>query len=731
MHQQKPTSHNHLRQHGPFALLLTIYLLAAIWLSFRLPAFTTPNEPLHYEYAALLRRTANLPDPSQSERMDERHQPPLYYALVALAGLPFDTVPLDTELQPNPYFFKTIGGNRNPFIHATPTTVPLLYAGRLVSTLLGALAVVAVYIAAVQSLPAEMGLLIAALMAFQPMFLFLSASLNNDLAVTALISVVLAYTTRLIVREKGPGAYVLWGVLFASAVLTKANALFLAITLGVACFAVWRRNGRLLLAIKCGLAGLAGFIPLYAGWLISNVSRGMDALGVADSLPVMVVLKNNPLTWLLLKPYLFTLWKSFWLDWSSGETGYTENWVYMVWLILLIIAAGGWLRRPRDKSINTTLFWMHLLWFLPLLWMFISVKSLMIQGFGFLVPEGRWVIPALPSIAWLLGVGYSRWWPEQRRRKASLPASIVPVFFTIILLIVVIPTLYPQPKRLADAEQIPESAQDIGIVYNEQIKLLATEVNNFTNGQPHKITIYWQALTDVDKEYTVQTELIIPLIDQWEKAASVKTYPGRGLAPTMGWRAGEIYRDEIVLQTTRDLHGPTAAFLHVRLLDGEQILPADQEEKTGAKSEAGSVVIYPERPLLPPLEDRLDTPVNFGGIFDLIAISTDRSNDGLNLTLWWQARAETDQAYTIFVHLLDENEQFMAQADAMPDAGRSPTPIWQPGDVIRDEHQLSAPASFKGSLLIGAYLLETLERLPAAQGEQPLPDHTYRLDIDW
>ena len=730
MFQQKTTILNRLRHHWPFVVLLALYLFAATWLSFRLPAFVTPNEPLHYEHAALLRRTGRLPDPIQSERMDERHQPPLYYALVALTGLSFSNVPLDTELEQNPYYFKTIGGNRNPFVHTTPSTVPLLYSGRLVSTLLGALGVVAIYIAAIQSLPAEVGLLVAALMAFQPMFLFLSASLNNDLAATALISVLLAYTTFLIVGEKGPRAYMLWGVLFALAVLTKANAIFLAITLGVACLATWRRSSRMNRALQCGLAGLAGFIPLYALWLITNVSRGIDAMGVADSLPVMVVLKNSPATWLLLKSHLFTLWKSFLLDWSAGETGYTESWVYIVWLILLIIAAAGWLRRRQGKSINSTLFWMHLLWFLPLLWMFVSVKSLMVQTFGFLVPEGRWIIPALPSLAWLVGVGWSRWWPERSRRKASLLASAVPVILTLALLFVMIPKLYPQPKRLAGTEQIPESAQDSGIVYNNQIKLLATEVNNFTNGQPNKITTYWQALTDVEKDYIVSTELIVPLIDRWEKTASVETYPGRGLAPTGGWRKGEIYRDEVVLETTTERNGPAAAFLHVQLLDGEQVLPASQEEQRVETRGGGSVIIYPEKPLAPPPEVRLETPVNFGGIFDLIAVSTNRVEDGLYLTLWWQAQAETDQAYTIFAHLLDENGQVVAQSDAMPDAGRSPTSIWQPGDVIRDLHWLPAPASFAGSLLIGAYLLETLERLPAVQGEHALPDQTYRQEIN-
>jgi hypothetical protein len=732
MLEQKTTILNRLRPHWPFLILLASYVIAAVWLSFRLPAFVTPNEPLHYEHAALLRRTGRLPDPNASQRMDERHQPPLYYALVALAGSSFSDIPLDTELEQNPFYFKTIAGNRNQFLHTTPSTVPLLYAGRLVSTLLGAVGVVAIYIAAVQSLPPPVGLLVAALMAFQPMFLFLSASLNNDLAVTALISVLLAYTTFLIVREQGPPTYLLWGVIFALAVLTKATALFLAVTLAVACLARWRRTGRLRLAFACGLAGLAGFIPFYAAWLFANVSRGLDAMGVADSLPVIDVIKDGPAAWASLRGYLFTLWKSFLLDWSAGETGYTESWVYTAWLILLIIAAAGWIRRRHVKSINAALFWMHLLWILPLLWMFLSVKSLMIQSFGFLVPEGRWVIPALPSLAWLLGAGWSRWWPERSRRRASFLASAVPVLFTLILLLAMMPKLYPQPQRLSGSQQIPASAQNSGLIYNNQIELLATEVENFANGQPLKITTYWQALTDVEKDYIVSTELIVPLVDRWEKIAGVKTHPGLGLAPTGGWRKGEVYRDEIVLAPTGARNGPTRAFLNVQLLDGEQALPAGQKEAAAASSAGRPLTIYPQKALAPPPAAQLETPVTFGGIFDLIAVSTAAGDDGLDLTLWWRARAETGQAVTIFVHLLDDQGQLVSQADAMPDAGRSPTNIWQPGDVIRDVHRLPAPSSPTASILIGAYLLETSERLPAVQGEQPLPDQAYhhKLNMD-
>ncbi|HET6447096.1 MAG TPA: hypothetical protein VFI27_21235, partial [candidate division Zixibacteria bacterium] len=85
--------------------------------------------------------------------------------------------------------------------------------------------------------------------------------------------------------------------------------------------------------------------------------------------------------------------------------------------------------------------------------------------------------------------------------------------------------------------------------------------------------------------------------------------------------------------------------------------------------------------------------------------------------------------YTTFVHLVDEQGNLVTQSDSIPDNGSSPTHIWRSGDVIRDTHTLTANAPTAGSLLIGAYDLETLTRLAANIDEVPLVDDVYRLQL--
>jgi len=69
--------------------------------------------------------------------MDERHQPPIYYALTALMSLPLPTPRLDTEMDLNPYYRVTHEGNLSRYAGVVPATAPVLYVGRMVSVFLG------------------------------------------------------------------------------------------------------------------------------------------------------------------------------------------------------------------------------------------------------------------------------------------------------------------------------------------------------------------------------------------------------------------------------------------------------------------------------------------------------------------------------------------------------------------------------------------------------------------
>lgn len=106
----------------------------------------------------------------------------------------------------------------------------------------------------------------------------------------------------------------------------------------------------------------------------------------------------------------------------------------------------------------------------------------------------------------------------------------------------------------------------------------------------------------------------------------------------------------------------------------------------------------------------------------------------IRLSLYWQGLAGIDTDYTVFTHVLDDEDRIIGQHDGFPGNGFRLTELWQPavfkltskwrpGEVVRDVHYLSvdhhAKAS-RGLLEVGMYDLRTGERLPTANGEDHL-----------
>jgi hypothetical protein len=90
----------------------------------------------------------------------------------------------------------------------------------------------------------------------------------------------------------------------------------------------------------------------------------------------------------------------------------------------------------------------------------------------------------------------------------------------------------------------------------------------------------------------------------------------------------------------------------------------------------------------------------------------------LPTTLYWQAEAEININYTVFVQLLNQMGQVVAQVDQPPRAGAAPTTTWLPGEVLVDPYTLTLPNLPPGvyRLIAGLYNPLTSERLSLASG---------------
>jgi hypothetical protein len=86
----------------------------------------------------------------------------------------------------------------------------------------------------------------------------------------------------------------------------------------------------------------------------------------------------------------------------------------------------------------------------------------------------------------------------------------------------------------------------------------------------------------------------------------------------------------------------------------------------------------------------------------------------LNLSLYWQALAQPDRNYKVFVQLLSSEGQLVAQRDSQPLDGFHPTSTWRLGQEITDRYGLLLPDTLPPGayqLVAGMYEGQTGQRL--------------------
>ncbi len=95
--------------------------------------------------------------------------------------------------------------------------------------------------------------------------------------------------------------------------------------------------------------------------------------------------------------------------------------------------------------------------------------------------------------------------------------------------------------------------------------------------------------------------------------------------------------------------------------------------------------------------------------------------DIVQVTLFWETAVSLSQRYKIFLHLVDTSGQPIAQRDSEPGGGLNLTTIWQPNEVISDNHGLLIPTNTPPGqyrVLLGLYdITDPTIRLPIITNE--------------
>jgi hypothetical protein len=91
----------------------------------------------------------------------------------------------------------------------------------------------------------------------------------------------------------------------------------------------------------------------------------------------------------------------------------------------------------------------------------------------------------------------------------------------------------------------------------------------------------------------------------------------------------------------------------------------------------------------------------------------------LLLALRWESLRPVEDNYQVFVHLLNANDEKLAQRDGQPVQWLRPTSTWQPGEEIIDRYGLIVPSDLPAgsyAIAVGLYDPVSGQRLPVSAG---------------
>jgi hypothetical protein len=245
-------------------------------------------------------------------------------------------------------------------------------------------------------------------------------------------------------------------------------------------------------------------------------------------------------------------------------------------------------------------------------------------------------------------------------------------------------------------------------------------------GDRATLSLWWQTQRQLSKELA-----LIISISQGDKAwvLSKPQLLGGTSYSTIDWPRGVVVRTFVDLRLPPDVLAGEYA-LGLRLSDAESGMPLSADWHFGKLQVTGRTRSFE----VPPLANA--SQADFGERMTLLGFDLDLSQaaveDGMiRLTLYWQAQSEMETAYKVFVHLLDDADQIIAQVDREPQGGNAPTTGWLSGEVVIDRIELATTEAMFAtqSIAIGLYDPLTGERVPVLNTDGSVVSDNVMLDL--
>ncbi len=256
--------------------------------------------------------------------------------------------------------------------------------------------------------------------------------------------------------------------------------------------------------------------------------------------------------------------------------------------------------------------------------------------------------------------------------------------------------------------------------FTNRLRLIGYSNSALLPGEPLQLTFYWQPSQKIAEDL----EVFVQLLDRNQQVVSgIHSWPLHGAFRIRAWRPGQIMPLSYNLPIPNNLQpGPYQLIVGTFNLMRHQPIPLS----TGEPFQPVATLKIP----LPPDSRAPQTPVsvNFGNLIALQGYTLAPAADALKLTFFWQAIDSLHNNYTVFVHIVDDAGQIIAQSDAQPLGGQYPTSIWSPGETIIDERVITGVPPGEYQIYVGWYRWDTLERLPVVSSAQTASDNRFLLE---
>ncbi|MGB0383592.1 MAG: ArnT family glycosyltransferase [Ardenticatenaceae bacterium] len=745
------------------AILLTFVMLAT-WYSVAIPIGEGVDEVHHFDYTKYVKEEWKLP----VQRWDENgpridvwmgHHPPMYYALTALACVWCDVSDRYEVLQPNPHFVWDENEPQNGWnvqLHTEAErwpyqgTILAMHYLRLLSVLMGAIIVFAVYKIGRIILPQQpwVAVAAAALVAFTPSFLFMSSTIHHDVLIAMLFTLSLWWMVRALRQAPTRRESVVGGFLLGAALLTKLSGLGLVFLFGLTLLLVgWNkrrtqekegnREGLPLHLVIQHFFVLYGTAFLLAGWwFVRNLLLYQDVLALNALFNVFTHMqRQEAYSWFIFRhEFLSQLSRTLWAAFGYMHITLSWNIQRVFWMGAAIATLAAFVTAfVKWRDLRSQKRWQYgLLLLSATIIVFVSFVRLSVSMLG--AGQGRYLFTIAAPLGLLLAIGLNALLAFRAQRAVAAGVTVGMCLFGFLTMQRFVIPLYAAPETTTTEHIASLPAGDL--IFGDALKLAAYEWQPATvSPEQHvTLTLYWQAVGEQRPSLYIH----LYLRDRFGNTIAQEEFWPVPSYTTAAWDNQTIYVTrhhyfipenvavgrsplELTVQPGREREP-----LIAHNMEGTELGTAPQAVQLfiGQANTADSAAIAAQFPR----SEILGEKIALLG-YDLPQ-KTLQASDSAEINLYWQGLAQMERNYTVFVQILNEQGQLVAQQDNEPNQGQFPTSLWQPGEIIRDPYAIELPADLppgQYTIIIGMYEWPSLERLPiiidgAVQGDAIILD---------